>query len=83
MLAASQSALNGLPLARATTTGISAFADARGLLVGTTGKFTREVLVRDVKLVRVAGAWSRWGDWFAWACVAASAVLLGAARKAH
>jgi apolipoprotein N-acyltransferase len=82
MLAAVQSALNGLPLVRSTTTGISAFVDARGLLVAQTRTFTREVLVRDVRPVRVASVYSRWGDWFAWLCVLASALLLIAARSA-
>lgn len=81
MLAAAQSAMNGLPLVRSTTTGISAFVDAAGLITDQTGKFTRESLVRDVRPVRVAGPYSRWGDWFAWLCVAASAMLLVAGAE--
>lgn len=80
MLAAVQSALNGLPLLRSTTTGISAFVDASGVITASTGTFTREVLVRDVKPLRVASLYSTWGDWFAWACVAASVLLLGVPR---
>ncbi len=76
MLAAAQSATNGLPLVRATTTGISAFTDASGVLVARTGKFTRETLVHDVRLVRVPGPYSKWGEWFAWLCVAAGVVLV-------
>jgi apolipoprotein N-acyltransferase len=76
MLAAIQSALHGLPLVRSTTTGISAVTDARGLLLEEAGNFTREVLVRDVRPVRVPSPYSRWGDWFAWLCVAASAVMV-------
>lgn len=81
MLAAVQSALHGLPLVRSTTTGISAFVDARGMLVGRTGKYTRETLVRDVALVRVPSVYSRWGDWLAWGCVLASAWMLLASRR--
>ena len=81
MLVAVQSALHGLPVVRSTTTGISAFVDARGVLTGQTGTFTRETLVRDVRPVRVASLYSRWGDWFAWACVLASALLLIASRR--
>jgi len=79
MLVAVQSALHGMPLVRSTTTGISAFVDARGVLVAQAGNFTREVVVRDVRLLRVPSLYSRWGDWFAWACVLASALLLAAA----
>lgn len=76
MLAASQSAMNGIPLVRSTSTGISAFVDARGVITASTGNFTRETLVRDVKPVRVPGPYSRHGDRFAWICVAASVLLL-------
>lgn len=81
MLAASQSAMNGLPMVRSTTTGISAFVDARGMITAQTGKFTREVLVADVRPMRLAGFYSRVGDWFAWLCVAGSAMLLLASRS--
>ncbi|HYC55583.1 MAG TPA: apolipoprotein N-acyltransferase, partial [Candidatus Binatia bacterium] len=80
MLAAAQSAMNGVPLVRSTTTGISAIADARGVLTAQAGKFTREAIVRPVRPVRVSGLYSRWGEWMAWACVAASTLLLAATR---
>jgi len=80
MLATVQSALHGLPLVRATTTGISAFVDARGTLVAQTRKFTRETLVRDVRLVRVPSLYSKWGEWFAWLCIATSLLLLASAK---
>ena len=83
MLAATQSAVHGLPLVRATTTGISAFIDASGMITARTEKFTREALVRDVRPVRVAGLYSRWGEWFAWTCVAASVLLLAASRRSR
>lgn len=81
MLAASQSAMLGVPMVRSTTTGISAFIDARGVVVAQTGNFTRETLVGEVRPVRVASLVSRWGDWFAWAAVAASAILLWHSRR--
>ncbi|MBI5506782.1 MAG: apolipoprotein N-acyltransferase [Deltaproteobacteria bacterium] len=81
MLAATQSAMNGIPLLRSTTTGISAFVDARGVLTAQAGNFTREALVSEVRPVRVPGVYSHWGDWFAWLCVAASALLLIAAAQ--
>lgn len=76
MLAAIQSALNGVPLVRATTTGISALVDARGLITAKTQVFTREVIVRDIHPVRVSALYARFGDWLAWGCIAASVVLL-------
>ena len=82
MLAASQAAMNGLPLVRSTSTGISAFVDARGVITGRTGNFTRETMVREVRPVRVPGPYSRYGEWFAWGCVAASLLMLArGARK--
>jgi apolipoprotein N-acyltransferase len=81
MLAAAQSALHGVPLLRATTTGISAIVDPRGIITAKSETSTREVLVREVRPVRVPSFYSRAGDWFAWSCVAASGVLLGLSRR--
>jgi apolipoprotein N-acyltransferase len=81
MLAAIQSALNGVPLVRSTTTGISAFVDARGVLTAQSGNFTREFLVEEVRPVRVPGLYSKVGEWFAWLCVAVAAALLFASRR--
>jgi apolipoprotein N-acyltransferase len=83
MLAAMQSALNGVPLVRATTTGISAVVDARGR----DGRADRQVharfLVRDVRPMHVPGLYTRLGDWFAWLCVALSALLLLVSARAR
>ena len=76
MLAAVQSAQFGVPLVRSTTTGISAFVDARGVITDTTGVFTRETLVADVKPLQVASPYARLGDWFAGCCGLSSAGLL-------
>ena len=76
MLSALQAAQYGVPLVRSATTGISAFVDARGVVTDSTQLFTRGVLVRSVKLVRLPGLYARLGDWFAWLCVLASGVLL-------
>ncbi len=76
MLAAAQSALHGLPLLRATTTGISAIVDARGVIIARTGTFTPEVIVREIRPVRVPAPYSTWGDVLAWIFVASSAALL-------
>jgi apolipoprotein N-acyltransferase len=81
MLAAAQSAMNGVPLVRSTTTGISAIVDARGVITDQTGVFTREALVGEVRPLRVPGLYARLGDWFAWACVLMSAALILASRR--
>lgn len=81
MLAASQSAMNGIPMVRSTSTGISAFVDARGVITASTGNFTRETLVREVRPVRVPGFYARHGEVFAWLCVAGSALLLAASLR--
>lgn len=75
LLTAAQAAQYGVPIVRSTTSGISAFVDARGVVVEQSGLFTREVLVRDVKKVRVPSFYAKTGDWFAWGCVAVSAGL--------
>jgi apolipoprotein N-acyltransferase len=82
MLSAVQAAQYGVPLLRSTTTGISATVDARGLITAQTGVYTREVLVRDVKKVRIPSFYARAGDWFPWACACFSAGLLAAGRAA-
>jgi len=81
MLAAIQAAQYGVPLLRSTTTGISAFVDARGRITAQTGAYTREVLVRDVKKLRVPSFYARAGDWFAWVCAFFSAGLLVAGLR--
>jgi len=81
MLAATQAAMNGVPLVRSTTTGISAFVDARGILTAQAGNFTRQALVGEVLPVRVPSLYSRWGDWFAWLCVVASVLMLIASTR--
>jgi apolipoprotein N-acyltransferase len=81
MLSAIQSAQYGVPLLRSTTTGISAFVDARGRVTARTGAYTREVLVRDVPKVRIPSFYSRAGDWFVWACACVAAGLLAAGLR--
>ena len=81
MLSAIQSAQYGVPLVRAATTGISAHVDARGMLVEQTPVFERTVLVVDVEKVRVPSIYSVIGDWFAWLCILAAALLLVAGQR--
>lgn len=76
MLSAVQSAQYGVPLVRAATTGISAYVDARGVIVRQTDVFTEAVLVADVARVDVPSPYRVLGDWFVWLCVFGSGLLL-------
>ena len=74
--AALQSAQFGVPLVRASSTGISAFIDARGTITARAPLLRPAVLVADVPVVTQPSLYAAWGDWFAWSCVGGS-VLLG------
>jgi len=69
MLVVLQSAQNGVPTARSATTGISAFADARGRFLSKSPLFERTALVQEVKLVRMPSLYTQLGDWLAWVCI--------------
>ncbi len=75
---AMQSAQYGVPMARVSSTGISAFVDARGIITSSAGLFAPAVLVADVPRVVKRSLYASWGDWFAWSCVGACAALLAA-----
>jgi len=79
MLVAAQAAQLGVPIVRSTTTGISAFIDARGRVTAQTSLFERTALVGEVAPLRAPGLYATSGPWFAWTCVAASAIALAAA----
>lgn len=83
MLVSIQSAQFGVPLVRSATTGISAFVDARGLITAQTSAFERGGLVRTVRPMRIHSVYAHYGDWFAWACVAISAMFLAVADEAR
>ncbi|MBW2510011.1 MAG: apolipoprotein N-acyltransferase [Deltaproteobacteria bacterium] len=76
MLAATRSAELGIPMARAATTGISAFIDARGVITQQSPLYTQETLTEDVRLVRVPSLYSMAGDWFLWLAMLVSLPLL-------
>ena len=80
MLAAIQAAQFGVPLVRSTSTGISAFVDARGLITAQTRVFERGGLVHRVRPMRVPSTYAQFGDWFAWICVGVSFLLLAGRR---
>ena len=69
---------NRVPLVRATNTGISAFVEPTGRIVGRTPLFEESIAVRDVTLRPGSSLYARWGNWFLWFCglVLAVAVVL-------
>ena len=68
-------------MVRSTTTGISAFIDARGMITQRAELFSREVLVADVRPMRVDSVYGRIGDAFAWSCGAVSLALFAMSRR--
>ncbi|RIL07139.1 MAG: apolipoprotein N-acyltransferase, partial [Proteobacteria bacterium] len=81
MLVAAQAAQLGVPVLRATTTGLSAFVDARGRVVSSSALFERRALVGDVRPLRAGGAYAAHGAWLAWGCAAAGALLVAAGAR--
>lgn len=61
---------------RATTTGVSAIIDPVGRVRARTAIATAAVLRARVSPQRVETIYGRWGDWFAYACIAGSSVAL-------
>ncbi len=64
-------------IARAANTGVSAFIAPTGRIVRETRLFERGVLVDSLPLRTVTTLYTRLGDWFVYACLAASGALLG------
>jgi apolipoprotein N-acyltransferase len=68
---------NRVPVARAANTGISGFIDAQGHILASSDIFTEAALVRDIAPSGgTRTLYTRFGDVFAWICVAASVILL-------
>jgi apolipoprotein N-acyltransferase len=63
---------NRIPIARCANTGISAFIDTRGRILQKTGLYEDETLVSTLRLGKGTTIYTRYGDWFAWSCVAIS-----------
>jgi apolipoprotein N-acyltransferase len=73
---------NGKYLVRAANTGITAVVDPRGRVLERTELFARAAVVREVPIVPGLTVYARHGDVFAWACLAAAAVVtVEAARR--
>jgi apolipoprotein N-acyltransferase len=67
---------NRVPLVRAANTGISGIIDSQGHVRGMTGLFREALLTGEVRLGTGSTIYTRWGDFFAWFCVAGSLVLV-------
>jgi apolipoprotein N-acyltransferase len=80
LMARAQAAQVGVPMVRASTTGITAFIDARGRVTAQAPLFERTLLVDEVRPLRAAWLYARWGSWFAWLCSAAVLALLAVDR---
>ena len=77
-MAAFRSIENGLPLVRAAASGLSAAFDPWGRVLGISDYFADgdTTMTAQVPVGRVATPYSRAGDWFPWACVLATALVL-------
>jgi apolipoprotein N-acyltransferase len=68
-------------LVRAANTGITAVVDPRGRVLASTALFDRTVLVHDAGFVASRTFYSRYGDVFAWSCLAAALGITFAAFR--
>jgi apolipoprotein N-acyltransferase len=80
-MAAFRSIENGMPLVRAAASGLSAAFDPWGRVLGISDFFAEgdTTMIAQIPVGRVATPYSRAGDWFPWACVLATALVLGVA----
>ena len=72
---------NRVPLVRAANTGITSVIDSKGHFQGMTRIFLEAVLTGEVRLGTEQTIYNRYGDLFAWGCLAATAVLAGMAYR--
>ena len=77
-MAAFRAVENERYLVRAANTGITAVVDPRGRIVERTELFRPATLVREVAFVPGTTFYTRHGDVFAWACLAAAAAVTAA-----
>jgi apolipoprotein N-acyltransferase len=71
---------NGFALARTAARGRLTVTDERGRVVGDTASDAgaRVLAVYDAPLGTGGAPYARWGDWFAWACLAGTLTLIAA-----
>ena len=70
---------NGVAIVRATSRGVSAAVDSLGRVLATMDHFatTERGMVAQVPLASVRTVYVRFGDWFAWLCVAGLLTIMG------
>jgi apolipoprotein N-acyltransferase len=68
---------NRIPIARCANTGISAFIDDRGRILQKTGLYENATLLATLQLGNGQTIYTRYGDWFAWLCVAVTLLVFG------
>ncbi len=67
---------NRVPLVRAANTGITAIIDSRGHILGMTQLFRETYLAGEVRMGEGETIYTRYGDIFAWLCLALSAIFI-------
>jgi apolipoprotein N-acyltransferase len=80
-IAAVRSAEAHVAMARAANTGISAFVDPAGRILWQSGLFVPAAEAMDLPLLTGGTLYTRYGDWFAWACVALAGLALILPRR--
>ncbi len=68
-------------LVRAANTGITAVVDPRGRVLASTALFDRTVLVREAGFVAGRTFYGRYGDVFAWSCLAVTLALMAVTAR--
>jgi apolipoprotein N-acyltransferase len=68
---------NRVSIARAANTGVSAFVESSGRVAETLGLFERGVLEKGMAIRSRTTVYTRFGDWFAYACLATAAAPFG------
>jgi apolipoprotein N-acyltransferase len=71
---------NRRALARATNTGITAVIDPTGAVIARAPAGSPQTLTAAIPVVATQTFFTRWGDLFAWLCVAACLLALGSSR---
>ncbi len=67
---------NKRALARSANTGISGFVDPAGRILATTNIYEEKVLTRSVPVLKETTIYTRYGDFFAVACLSATILLI-------
>lgn len=67
---------NRKPIIRAANSGISGFIDSSGRIEETSGLFTRESLIRQIRTDSTLTLYTKYGDLFSFLCIVASVFLL-------